>query len=248
MGSWFLWSMEWMLASAERDDAAHRVVGRNADGDAVTRDDLDAEAAHSAAQLGQDFVARIHLHAIQAAAVHRHDGALDINEVVLAQICCPFIPTSIAGTRGPGTRRLGTAPAPGPPPRPVGPARGSRRPTVGAAPRMRRGRGPVSATSSSGEAPGRALRAGPGTTGRSRRAAIMPTPGRKLADRAVVVTLPLRKDQHGVAVAGDLADVAQRLARAGLALRQRERVEELAGEVVVQAVGEPGPPRRTRRG
>jgi hypothetical protein len=44
-------------------------------------------------------VARIDLHAIKTAAVNGHHRALNINEVILAQICCPFIRTSIAGTR-----------------------------------------------------------------------------------------------------------------------------------------------------
>lgn len=33
---------------------------------------------------------RVYLHAIQPAAMHGDDGALNIYEVVLAQICCPF--------------------------------------------------------------------------------------------------------------------------------------------------------------
>jgi hypothetical protein len=58
-------------------------------------------------------MARIHLHAIQAAAVHGDDGALNINQVVLAQICCPLKPAritvpsnveSITGEPGKGPR------------------------------------------------------------------------------------------------------------------------------------------------
>ena len=44
------------LTCAEGDDAADRIVGRNADGDPVARHDLDAEPAHAAAQLGEHFV------------------------------------------------------------------------------------------------------------------------------------------------------------------------------------------------
>ena len=83
------------LASAECDDAADGIVRRYTDGHPVPGDHLDAEAAHPAAQLGQHFVARIHLHAIQAAAVNGYHRALNINEVILAQIGCPSILTSV---------------------------------------------------------------------------------------------------------------------------------------------------------
>ena len=59
---------------------------------------------------------------------------------------------------------------------------------------------------------------------------------------------PSGKDQHRQAVAGELADVLQRLPRAGLALRQREGVEEERRQVVVQRVGEPLAPACTRAG
>jgi hypothetical protein len=75
-----LWSRKTdELASAEGDDAANGVIGRDADGHPVARDNLDAEPTHSPAQLGQNLMARIDLHPIQAAAVHGHDGPLDIN-------------------------------------------------------------------------------------------------------------------------------------------------------------------------
>jgi hypothetical protein len=66
------------LASAEGDDAADGIVRRDADSHPITRDDLDAEAAHAAAQLCENFVALVALHAIQTAAVNRHDSALNI--------------------------------------------------------------------------------------------------------------------------------------------------------------------------
>ena len=96
------------LASSEGDDAANRIVRRNADGHAIPGNHFDAKAAHSAAELGQDLVARIDLHPIQAAAMNGNHGALNINEVILAQICCPFILSSIAGL-SPGTYRPRTA-------------------------------------------------------------------------------------------------------------------------------------------
>ena len=73
------------LTCAEGDDAANRIVRRDADGDAIPGNNLDAEAAHPAAQLGEDFVAGIALDAVETARVHRHDRSLHINEIVFAQ-------------------------------------------------------------------------------------------------------------------------------------------------------------------
>ena len=72
------------LSCPEGDDAALRIVRRNADGHPVARDHLDAESPHSSAQLRENFVAGVDLHTIQATAVHRDDGALHINQVVFA--------------------------------------------------------------------------------------------------------------------------------------------------------------------
>ena len=52
------------LASTERDDAAYRIVGGNANGDPIAGDDLDAESPHPAAELGKDFVPGVYLHPI----------------------------------------------------------------------------------------------------------------------------------------------------------------------------------------
>ena len=73
------------LSCAECDDAPHRIVGRDANRYAVTGNDLDTEAPHPAAQLSEDFMARIALHAIQAAGMHRNNRSLHINEIVFAQ-------------------------------------------------------------------------------------------------------------------------------------------------------------------
>ena len=73
------------LASPEGDDAPDRIVRRHADGHAISGDDLDAEAAHATAELREDFVARIALDAVKTAAVHGDDGALHVNQIVLAQ-------------------------------------------------------------------------------------------------------------------------------------------------------------------
>jgi hypothetical protein len=44
-------------------------------------------------------MARLHLHPVKAAAVNGDDRALNVYQVVLAQIRCPFIGSSIAGLR-----------------------------------------------------------------------------------------------------------------------------------------------------
>src|ERR1700675_1069152 len=73
------------LPGSERDDAANRIVGRNTHGHAVAGDDLDAEAAHSAAQLGQHFMARVTLHTIEPPAVNCHYRSLHVDQIVFAQ-------------------------------------------------------------------------------------------------------------------------------------------------------------------
>jgi hypothetical protein len=73
------------LACAEGDDAADGVVRRDANGDPVARHDFDPEPTHAPAELREHLVARVALHAVEATAVHRNDGALNINQVVLTQ-------------------------------------------------------------------------------------------------------------------------------------------------------------------
>src|SRR6266853_2794697 len=73
------------LACTERDDASNRIVRRDANRDPVAWNHFDAEAAHAAAQLGQHFVTGVTLHAVEPAAVNRHDRALHIDQIVLAQ-------------------------------------------------------------------------------------------------------------------------------------------------------------------
>src|SRR5437868_3745162 len=63
------------LARAERDNAPDRIVRRDADGHAIPRNYLDAEAAHAAAQLGEHFMASVTLHTVQPAAVNRNHCA-----------------------------------------------------------------------------------------------------------------------------------------------------------------------------
>jgi hypothetical protein len=80
------------LAGPECNDAPDRVVRRNPDGHAITRDDFDTEAAHSAAKLGEHFMAGVTLHAIKPATVHGDDGALHVNQIILAQLLAnPFM-------------------------------------------------------------------------------------------------------------------------------------------------------------
>ena len=78
-----------------------------------------------------------------------------------------------------------------------------------------------------------------GTTGAPRREAIMPMPGRKRSISPVTRSSSLGEDERREAVRQDFADVTECLPGTGLALRERERVEEQRREVVVQAVGQP---------
>ena len=85
---------------AEGDDAADRVVGRHADGDAITGNDFDAEAPHPAAQLREHFMSGIALHAIQAARVDGHHRSLHVDQIVFAQSAHPF-ESLVRGVPGP---------------------------------------------------------------------------------------------------------------------------------------------------
>ncbi len=78
------------LSGAEGDDPADGIVGGDADGDAIARDDLDAEAPHPPAQLREHFMARITLHSIQPPGMDRDDGPLHIYKIVFAQSAHPF--------------------------------------------------------------------------------------------------------------------------------------------------------------
>jgi hypothetical protein len=73
------------LSGSEGDDAADRIVRRHADGDAIPWHDLDAEAAHAAAQLREHFMAGIALDPIKPARVNRNHGPLHVNQIVFAQ-------------------------------------------------------------------------------------------------------------------------------------------------------------------
>ena len=73
-------------ASAEGNDPANGVVRGNADGYAITRNYLDPEAAHPAAQLRKLLVALVALHTVKTATVNRHDRTLHINQIILAQM------------------------------------------------------------------------------------------------------------------------------------------------------------------
>ena len=79
------------LAGAECNDAPNGVVRRNADGHAIARNDFDTEAAHSTTELGQHFMAGVTLHSVEPATVHGDDGALHVNQIILAQLLAnPF--------------------------------------------------------------------------------------------------------------------------------------------------------------
>ncbi len=74
-----------LLARPEGDDAPHGIVRRYANGDAIARNNFNAEAAHAAAELGKDFMTGVALDPVEAAAVNGDDGALHIDEIILAQ-------------------------------------------------------------------------------------------------------------------------------------------------------------------
>ena len=74
------------LSGSEGDDAADRVIRRNANGDAVAWNNFDSEATHPAAQLRQHFMPGVTLHAVQPTRVNRNHGSLHINQIVFAQI------------------------------------------------------------------------------------------------------------------------------------------------------------------
>src|SRR4051794_11613048 len=67
------------LPCAEGDDAANRVVGRDAHGNPIAWHDFDAEPPHAATELGKYLVARIALYAVEPTAVYRDDGTLNVN-------------------------------------------------------------------------------------------------------------------------------------------------------------------------
>jgi len=78
-------SKRFVLARAEGDDPSDRVVRRDPYGYPVAGHDLDPEAAHSAAELSEHFVTSITLHTVETAAVHCHDRALHVDEIILTQ-------------------------------------------------------------------------------------------------------------------------------------------------------------------
>jgi hypothetical protein len=91
-GCWVAWELKTSvcLSSTEGDDAADRIVRGDADGHAITGDDLDSKAAHPAAQLREDFVTGVALNAIETTRMYRDDCALHINQIVFAQSAHPF--------------------------------------------------------------------------------------------------------------------------------------------------------------
>jgi hypothetical protein len=73
------------LPGSERDDPAHRVVGRHTNSDTVAWNHFDSETPHPAAQLRQHLVAGVALHAVQPTGMNRNHGSLHIYQIVFAQ-------------------------------------------------------------------------------------------------------------------------------------------------------------------
>lgn len=74
------------LSRAKRDEAPQRIVGRDADGDPISRHDLDVEPPHASAQLRQHFMTGVDFHSVEAAAMDGDDDAVQIDQIVLAQL------------------------------------------------------------------------------------------------------------------------------------------------------------------
>ena len=186
------------LASAEGDDAADRIVGRNADGHAIAGHHLDSEAAHPAAQLRKHLVALVALHAIKTAAVDRHDGALHINQIVLAQAlsfpikdCATFtrVGSNLSRNLQVSSRLLRPAP---PSSRVIVACQRHRRPEASLRPGRVAGRFQVGGGSVEPVEPDRDDR-------HASREAIIPTPGWNRMISPCVGPLAFRKDQDRVA-------------------------------------------------
>ena len=96
------------LSCAEGDDAPDRIVRGDAHGDAITGDDLDSEAAHPSAQLGEDLMTGITLDSIQPPGMHRYHRSLHIYQIVFAQqlILSNKQPVCHTGKRGAMLRKL----------------------------------------------------------------------------------------------------------------------------------------------
>jgi hypothetical protein len=73
------------LASAEGNDAPDRIVRGHANGHPISGHHFDSEAAHPAAQLGEHLVPLVALHSVKPTTVHGHNGALHVNQIILAQ-------------------------------------------------------------------------------------------------------------------------------------------------------------------
>ena len=99
------------LASAEGDDAANRIVGRDANRYAIPRHYLDTKTAHAAAQLRQHLMPLVALHAVKPATMYGHNGSLNVDQIVLAQLAFPFhskiVPHSDASFNPSHSRDLG---------------------------------------------------------------------------------------------------------------------------------------------
>ena len=255
------YSKDGALPGAKRDDAADGIVGRDADSDAVARHHLDSEPPHPAAELRQHFVAGVALHSVETARVNGHHRSLHVDQIVLAQIARPFF-TRISNAvchSGSGrasfrcmlpsgsSKSLRELQRPYRRLRPVRPARRSRRRAAPAARRTPRAPGQAAQTTSRSAGCGPRRRSAPGPPARPAATPIMPMPPRNGLMSPVAGPQALREDQDRPPAARQLADVLQRLARARLALRQRERVEEERRQVVVERVRQPLPPRVARR-
>jgi hypothetical protein len=113
------------LTCAEGNDAANRVVRRDAHGNPIARHDFDTEPPHAATELGKYLVAGVALHAVEPTAVYRDDGTLNVNQIVLTQSASFRCYASIVphtGTMGKGLEGSSSLQPPAPSLKPPAPA------------------------------------------------------------------------------------------------------------------------------
>jgi hypothetical protein len=87
------------LSGPEGDDAADRIVWRHANGHAITWNNFDPEAAHTAAQLCEHFVSRVALHPVKAARMNGHHGALHVDQIVFTQYLVLFAAAALRSAK-----------------------------------------------------------------------------------------------------------------------------------------------------
>jgi hypothetical protein len=103
------------LSASESDEPPKWIVGRYTHGHPISRNHLDVETAHAAAELREHLVASIALHAVQPTAVNGHYRAWHVDEIIFAQflvilsILMPAAPSPHRGCRRQPARSVNAA-------------------------------------------------------------------------------------------------------------------------------------------